>query len=64
MTVKATKNCIEKLIAEGSSAAEITAMTLSIVLIHVPLLSEKVDQAYQAAENDLVDSSLKMLFEN
>jgi len=64
MTVKATKNCIEKLIAEGSSAAKITAMTLSIVLIPVPLLSDKVDQAYQAAENDSVDSSLKMLFEN
>jgi len=50
MTVKATKNCIEKLIVEGASASEITEMTLSIVLTPVPLLSDKVDQACQAVE--------------
>jgi len=64
MTVKATKNCIEKLILEGESAAEITKMTLSIVLTTVPLISDKLDQACQVVEIDLVDSSLKMLFEN
>jgi len=64
MTIKATKNCIEKLIAEGSSAAEITAMTLSIVLTPAPLLSDKVDQACLVVENDSTDSSLKTLFEN
>jgi len=52
------------LIAEGSSAAEITAMTLSIALTPVPLLSDKVDQACQVVESDLVNSSLKTLFEN
>jgi len=64
MMVKATKNCKEKLIVEGSSASEITEMTLSIVLTPVPLFSEKVDQACQVVESDLVDSSLKKLFEN
>jgi len=64
MTVKATKNCIEKLIVEGASASEITEMTLSIVLTPVPLLSDKVDQACQAVESELVDSSLRKLFEN
>jgi len=63
MTVKATKNCIEKLILEGASAAEITEMTLSIVLTPVPLTSDKEDQPCQVVENDSVDSSLKMLFE-
>jgi len=64
MTVKATKNCIEKLIVEGASASEITEMTLSIVLTPVPLLSGKVDQACQAVASELVDSSLRKLFEN
>ena len=64
MTIKATKNCIEKLTAEGSSAAEITAMTLSIVLTHVPLFSDKVDQVCQVVENDSTNSSLRTLFEN
>jgi len=64
MTTNATKNCIEKLIIEGASAAEITEMTLSIVLTPVPLFSDHVDRAYQVVENNLVDSSLKTLFEN
>jgi len=64
MTVKATKNCIEKLIVEGTSAAEITEMTLSIVLTPVPLFSDNVDQVCQVVESDLIDSSLKTLFEN
>jgi len=64
MTINATKHCIEKLIAEGANAAEITAMTLSIVLTPVQSLSDKVDQAYQVVEIDSVDSSQKTLFEN
>jgi len=64
MTIKATKECIEKLVGEGASAAEITEMTLSIVLTPVPLFSNRVDRACQVAEKDLVDSSLKTLFEN
>jgi len=52
------------LIGEGASAAEITEMTLSIVLTPVPLFSNRVDRACQVAEKDLVDSSLKTLFEN
>jgi len=39
-------------------------MTISIVLTPVPLFSDYVDRACQAAENDLIDSSLKTLFEN
>jgi len=64
MTVKATKNCIEKLIVEEASAGEITEMTLSIVLTPVPLFSDNVDQVCQVVESGLVDSSLKTLFEN
>jgi len=63
LTVKATKNCIGKLIFEGASAAEITEMTLSIVLTPVLLFSNNVDQACQVVENNLVDSSLRMLFD-
>jgi len=63
MTVKTTKNCIEKLIVAGASAAEITEMILSIVLRPVSLLSDNMDQVCQVVENDSVDSSLKMLFE-
>jgi len=57
MTIKATKNCTEKLIPSGSSAAEIT-MTLSIVLTPVPLFS---DQVNQVVESDSVDSSRRCL---
>jgi len=64
MTINATKNFIEKLRVEGASAAEITEMTLSIVLTPVPLFSDHVDRACQVVENNLVDSSLKTLFEN
>jgi len=64
MAIKSTKNCIEKLIVEGASASEITEMTISIVLTPVPLFSGYVDRACQVAENDLIDSSLKTLFEN
>jgi len=64
MIIKATKNCIEKLIVEGASASEIMEMTLSIVLTSVPLFIDHVDRACQVDENNLVDSSLKTLFEN
>jgi len=64
MTIKATKNCIVKLIVKGASAAEITEMTPSIVLTPVLLISDKLDQACQVVEIDIVDSSLKTLFEN
>jgi len=64
MTINSTKNCIEKLIVEGASAAEVMEMTLSIVLTPVPLFSDHVDRACQVVENDLADSSLKTLFEN
>jgi len=64
MTIKATKSCIVKLIVEGASAAEITEMTPCIALTPVLLISDKLDQACQVVEIDIVDSSLKMLFEN
>jgi len=64
MTAKATKNCIEKLIVEGASAAEIAEMTLSIVLTPVLLFSGNVDQACHVVGKDSVTSSLKTLFEN
>jgi len=64
MTINATKNCIEKLIVEGASAVDITEMTLSIVLTPVPLFSDHVDRACQVVDKNLVDSSLKTLFEN
>jgi len=64
MTINATKRCIEKLIVEGASAAEIMEMTLSIVLTPEPFFSDHMDRACQVVENDLADSSLKTLFEN
>jgi len=55
MTINATKNCIEKLIAEGASVSEITEMTPAIVLTPVLLSSDHVDRACQVADHDLVD---------
>jgi len=63
MTIKTTKNCIEKLIVEGGNASEIVAMTPSNVLTPVPLSSDYVDRPCEVAENDLINSSLKTMFE-
>ena len=64
MIFKATKNCIEKLTVDGASAAQITERTPSLVLTPVPLCSDHVDQVCQVVEYDIVNSSLKTLFEN
>jgi len=64
MAVKATKTCVEMLIAKGISASEITAGTPAVVLTSAQLCSDKMDQACQVSEIDLTDSSLKTSFLN
>jgi len=44
MTIKATKNCIEKLTVDRASAAQITERNQSIVLTPVPLRSDHVEE--------------------
>ena len=64
MAVQTTKYCVEKLIAEGLSASEITVMTPTVVLTPAQPHSDKVDQACQVAETDLTESNLKDSFLN
>ena len=60
MAVKTTKTCVEKLIAEGLSASEITVMMPTVVLTPAQQLSDKVDQACQVIEIKLTKSNLKI----
>jgi len=64
MTVKTTKSCVEKLIAEGLNVSEITVLTPLVISTSTQLHSDEVDQAFQVVETDLAGLSLKTLFEN
>ena len=64
MTINAMKNCIDKLIDEGTKASEIMEMTPAIVLTPVLLPSDRIDRIHRGIEPYSVDSSLKTSFEN
>ena len=53
MAAKATKTCVEMLIAKGISASEITVETPTVVLTSAQSCSDKMDQACQVSEIDL-----------